>query len=347
MKNTNIFICHRPYHVLRSCDLMVKIHSDDNNVLILFNLKNLGENSYKPHYRMHDLEKNFNQVILINRKDTSEKFYTNTFREYYKNLCSYYGSIIAQFQNINYIYFFSDYERPVEILVNLLKKKTSANTILIDEGTATYFRKKWETHRIKVYMSEFFSKVLGYNLNFRGYGLSNLYNDSYAMWPELAVFHKPIQKLGPVELELLDKVYTSDEIQSKFNVIYVSSYINKAFGVPQSAENDLLQKIKTRCMERQYELYIKPHPIQSEDDYEKFEGNIYKADMPVELMLNSKTIVISHSSSALANANALGLKSICISRIFRHEDRLIPFFKQIGVYVVNNEDELFDVMFND
>lgn len=346
MKNTNVFICHRPYHILRSCDMICSQLKGSNNILISFNMKKLGRKDYQNHFRSSELEKYFDRVILLERKDCFEKFYTKKFRNYHQNLVDEYTHLIDSIENVDSVYFFSDTEYLIEVLCKLFKDVCRASLKLVDEGTASYYTKDWKKNRFKIYLSEVLSRILGYQLNFRGYGQSKIYDESFAFWPEYANFRKPIHKLNKIDSQLIAGLYSSLHLElCPKRVIYVSSYVDVVYGISKDIEMTLLKAIQKKCHENGYELYIKPHPIQSNSYYDCFDGFICDAQVPVEMIMVEGTVIISPFSSALASAKILGVRSICVARLFGKEDKLIPFFEKIGVEIADNESMLCELLF--
>lgn len=339
-RKTNVYICHRPYHVLRSCDMVEKLSDGSQNILIHFNMKKLGKNEYQDHFRFPTMEKYFDKVILMNRADCFEKSYSLKFRTFYKRKSAQYKLLIESFGKVDSVYFFSDYERPVEILVSQFKKMTPAKIILVDEGTATYFLSNWKKNRFKVYANEWISRLFGVKINSKGYGLSNLYDESYALWPELAVFRKPVNKLPAISPKIVSEMYEALSLNlCTKRVIYASSYVNTTYGVSKECEIGVLKKIQKECRLHDCELYIKPHPVQSIEYYNEFNDFICDPQIPLELLMGEDTVVISPFSSVLVNARAMGLKAICVSRLFSDSNKyeqLFSFFGKIGVEFAND-----------
>ena len=348
-KKTNVFICHRPYHVLRSCDMVKSFSENCENILIHFNMKKMSRKDYQEHFRLPMMEKYFDRIILIEREDFFGKVYSLAFRRFYKKIVVQYSILVGSLKNVDNVYFFSDFERPVEILVGLFKKETCARINLVDEGTATYCKHKWQKHKYKVYLSEIILHLLGCNVNLRGYGQSKLYDESYALWPELAIFRKPIHKLPIISPQIIAEMYKSLSLNlSSKRVIFASSYVNVTYGVSKDFEMTLLKSIQKSCRNHGYELYIKPHPVQPLEYYNDFGEFVCASQIPIEMLLEQDVILISPFSSVLVNARAMGVKSICISKLFSTEDKydLIPFFKRVGIHIAENELDLSRLLFN-
>ena len=348
---TNVFVCHRPFHILRSCDMVRSLFKGQCNVLINFNMKKLGKKEYQEHFRSDALEKHFDKVILVNRNDFFGKWYSWEFRKYYKDSFADFSGIANSIPNVKSVFVFSDCELPVEILCHVFKEKTNAKIKIVDEGAAAYAlycKQGWKKNKYKVLISEFVSRILGYRINFRGYGLSSIYDESFACWPKLAIFRNPVYKLQQIDMELMSDVYNSLSLHlDEKRVIYVSNYVDSLWGVPKEFEFAVLKDIQTCCRDHGYELYIKPHPIQSNDYYSEFKGCLCDAHIPVEELMGEKTVVISPYSSALATAKALGLGAICISGFFGKGDvPLMSFFKKIGVEMADDMSMLSKMLFD-
>lgn len=346
---TNVFVCHRPFHVLRSCDMVRSLFKNQCNILVNFNVKKLSRREYQEHCKFGALEKYFDKVILVNRNDFFGKWYSWGFRKYYKNSLSEFSTIVNSIPNVESVFIFSDCELPIEILCNVFKEKTNVKIKIVDEGVAAYalHRKQyWKKNRYKVYISEIISSILGYKINFRGYGLSSLYDESFAFWPESSIFRKPIHKLQQLNMDLISDVYKSLSLHlDEKRVIYVSDYVNLTYGVSKEFEFNLLKEAQKCCQDAGYGFYIKPHPIQSDSYYSDFSDCICNAQIPVEVLMGKQTIVISPFSSSLITAKTLGVKSICISRLFDKKDRpIMKFFEKIGVGIADDMSMLSDML---
>ena len=171
---TNLFICHRPFHILRSSHMVRSLFKNQCNVLINFNVKKLGRKEYQEHFRSNALEKYFDKVILVNRNDFFGKWYSWGFRKFYKKSLADFSGIVNSIPNVKSVFIFSDCEVPVEILCNVLKEKMNSRIKIVDEGAAAYalyLKQDWKKNKYKILISEFISSLLGYKINFRGYSI--------------------------------------------------------------------------------------------------------------------------------------------------------------------------------
>ncbi len=120
---SNIFVCHRPYQAVRSYDLATGKYKGDVNILVIFNLIDINTNLYQDFINFGEIEKAFTKVLKISRNDDVHIFNLKKFDHYYKEKVAQFKSTVDEFGDCKRVFFFSDLERPVEILVSLIKKK--------------------------------------------------------------------------------------------------------------------------------------------------------------------------------------------------------------------------------
>lgn len=316
----NLYICHRPYHVLRSVDLIHKKYIGHNNVLIVFDVISYNTKEYKIPEGIEILFPYFSRVIIISRENEVRRVYDIiNFYKYYHNIVNKNKNLLQEFKDYDNLFFFSDEERPVEILVSLFaeQKKKEAKVILVDEGIASYYK---TGSVLKDIVFGTIIKGLHYSyLNPRSsYGSFNKYTNSLASFPNKAVFHGIIEELTPLDDQLCA------ELRNKYNIfintpcfIYIDNVIQNQ-NVTIETEVKILKKIENILKKRNIEFYIKPHPTQCDDKFDnKFRKDIIlNKAVPSELLFQPGVIVGSAGSSTLLNAFLLNCSAMNIAGLF-------------------------------
>lgn len=316
----NIFICHRPYHILRCCDIINrKYQSDCYNVLITFDVKIAGRQSYQRIKTNEIFFPAFNEVIEYGIGQIPSIKRPIYFNRYCKQRKKEFQTCVSKHSDTDSLFFFSDVEVDVELLVGLFinNKQKDILSVLVDEGTATYSTfTHHATRKFKLY-SRVVSRLMGlrfFNWEWK-YGGSYLYNYSIANIPEKAFFRPPVEKLPVLSEELcaryrniLMNTKTIDENKPYF--IYVSAYY-----ISFEREVSVIKQTVSMLNRFNVAFYIKPHPLQDETLYEPypFDDYILEKGYPIELFYGKNAIIGGYNSSALYNAALQGCRVIDMS----------------------------------
>lgn len=324
----NIFICHRPYHVLRSADIIFNNYMgcEYNNILMLYNHNsNTTSNKYFDTYIIPGIEVYYNKIIKLQKDD--EIWIGNIFRFvlYYKKKVKEYRKLVKDCGAVNNIYFYSDLEKPIGILVSTFRAMNppTSDVILVDEGIASYYLTSSKLkNAIKYCLVSMFR--LKYISSSACYGQSDMYTKSMATFPEKCVFHGDVIKLEALNSDLLLNVAAKNDIPINFNNKYVLYLSNLLFCMGISRQEELKFVVALRCLSNKlgYDFYIKPHPTQEKEYYhsnEIFDEIILSQFLPAELFMSSNCIVMSVSSSSLINAHVMGMNTISLSRLLKVE----------------------------
>lgn len=339
----NIFICHRPYHILRSADLIYKEHKSDQNILIVFDVISYRTSNYTFPDILDKLSPYFNEVVKISRKgEVRRVYYLYKFYQYYHKTVEEFSGIVRRFEDFDSLFFFSDQERPVEILVSLFNmgNNRKKRITLVDEGLASYYK---TGSLIKDIVFGSIIKIFRYRLlnKLSSYGTFDRYTHSLAAFPERAVFHGKIDLLRPLDREFCRN------LQSKFNVnigdksfIYLDNVIESK-GVKQEEELKFLIQLKAFWEERGYSFFLKPHPSQNDERFCGFFENdvILDKTIPSELFFSPYVIIGSVGSSSLINAYLQHCRAINLSGFFNVSSE-ITNMEWIQIPVIHNFIEL-------
>ncbi len=320
-----VFICHRPYHILRSCCIINDNKDEATNVLITFDVKKLGENSFQRFKTNELFYSSFNQVVELPRTIVPNRRSILEYLKYCGDKQRQYKDLVGGLSDISEVYFFSDDEIEIQLLVDLILRKNegSIKSVLVDEGVATYLvAGRQASKQYKLY-SKFIAFVLGMrHFNYSGiYGKSNLYNYSLANNPEKASFHHPIEKMPPLSEGFCSKIRKGIEGFSNIGsdshyVIYVGTYLNQI-----DRELQLINQINAFCSSRYIPFFIKLHPLQEVKTYKDYSSSMIDKGYPIELFYSTKSIIIGSVSSALYNASLLGCPTFDISSLLGEKEK--------------------------
>lgn len=330
----NIFICHRPYHILRSANIVFTHYNqpDIQNILVTYNLININTKQFQEGQTYPVLERYFTKVMRESRSDDVSIWKFKKFRRYYNDKKKAYKPLVEELSGYDNLYFFSDLEKPIEILVGMLKEKNPlSNVIIVDEGFAAYYtaRPKWQDIVKSIVVKAGGFKYINHTAN---YGQSRLYSHALASFPELSVFKNvPVKKMSPLDIELLDNIINDSDvninIKSKY-IFYLSNLIDIGMGVEPSVEIEVLVNLKRISERNGYEFYIKPHPVQDVNYYtseKELKDCVIFTKLPAEVFFSKNSVIISAGSSSLINAKVMGVMSMNISKLFGKENKNIFF----------------------
>lgn len=314
----NIFICHRSYHILRSIDLIKKQFCEEScqNILISFDIIDIKSKKYNNPLDVLDLQSFFYNVISLKRDDEVSIWNVKSFLKYYKKKVSEYNQMIEPYSNFDNIFFFSDKEKPVEIIVGLFKekKKEQSKITIVDEGIAAYtIKRNYFKNILKKGIVKLFN--LKYLSSSYYYGGSSLYTNSLATFPEKSVFKGISKHLLPMT-SFQDIDLGELKIPNGNYFVYVSNLLPYVHNIKKEVEIDILKKIKTVLLSNDFQLLIKPHPVQEDNYYDCFQGEIINKFFPTELFFSNKAIIGSIYSSSLINSILSGIDTVNLASLF-------------------------------
>lgn len=345
-----IYICHRPYHILRCCDLVAR-EPEAYNILIVFDVKVAGKNEYQRFDTNKIFYSSFDEVVEIERVKEPSLLNTFDFIRYCRERKTRYTTIVDKFSAIDHLYFFCDNELEIQILVGLIVDKfgPSLSRVLIDEGMATYSMNTYNASIwVKLY-TVLITKILGlYKFNASwAYGASFYYNRSLANEPSKAHFRGIIEKLPPLSDEVCGEFRKKLKYQTKIPenrpyFIYVSQPIKKM----EEIEMVLIHKLIEIASRHDTAFFIKLHPMQEEEKYIAEFGKeiMIEKSYPIELFYSSKVIVGGTVSSSLYNASLQGYTAFDLAALFNMPElgisksfSWIPIRRVVDIEMFENE----------
>ena len=352
----NVFICHRPYHILRSCDI-IKNEKDPEeiNILINFDVKLAGHELYQDFTSNNIFYSTFNEVVNMTRLKPPTLKSIFSFINYVKDRNNNYLPIVKKHSDLNNLYFFCDNETEIEIIVSMFSERshTLEKKILVDEGMATYCKGNHSKPSNKsVLLSKIVTRLSGLKcFNYTGrYGDSQLYNYSLANNPEKAFFHHPIEKMHALNDDICEyyrsKLGKYDTISNdNYYFIYVSTNITE--DIPLETEIKVMRDIQLRLKELSIDFYIKLHPQQNESAYfDNFDKKTFiEKGLPIELFFTKRSIIGGVGSSCLFNASLLLYHAVDVSSILGVTSQgLTNNYDWIEISAVKNMDDFIILM---
>lgn len=349
----NLFICHRPYHILRCCDIISRDFKEGcDNILFTYDVKLEKKASFQ-RFDTNDIYSSyFDEIINMPRYDLpSVRDFFQLYR-FCKDRRKEYLPYVEKYNEVDNIYFFADNELEVELLVGAFKERVNPAPlcILVDEGLVTYsaldHSPSWK-RRVWLRIFTIIARLKYFNLE-QTYGFSNIYNMSLANAPEKAIFfHKPIKTLPPLSEETCNSI--RKKLKSKNVPKYNSPYFIYVGTYEKSFQDDMpvIRQLQSILNENGVNFYIKLHPQQKEELYKKEfgDGVILEKGVPIELFFGHNCLLGGTISSSLFNASLQGYFAMDLSRLFPEEKRktwvqkpIKEQFDWIQVHEVNSYD---------
>lgn len=203
-----VFICHRPYHILRSCDIVRRDNDKDViNVLIDFDVKIAGKEEYQRFDSNKIFYSLFDEVINIGRNQPPSITKIHSFRNYCKVKRKEYLPIVKMHSDADVLYFYCDNEVEIQLLLGMFvdKAKKVQKRILVDEGLASYVT--WRRHASL--KTQLFIRVLCKTIGIRNfnwkwaYGKSTFYNQSLANSLSMLVLLRQLKNYHLFQMKLV------------------------------------------------------------------------------------------------------------------------------------------------
>ena len=347
----NIFICHRPYHILRCCDMISRYHFDEYNVLITFDVKKAGVAKFQRFDSNKIFYSDFNEVVEMERIKVPSLKYFYTLVKCCKERRKRFAHVVEKYSDADSIFFFCDNELEIQLLVGLFleESKKDLYSCLIDEGLVTYSDYTYNASLFVKLYSKFLKLFLGlkyFNISW-AYGNSDYYNHSFANVPERAKFKKPIGKLYPLLDSTCARFRNKIGLNNILNRNKYFLYISQPFRTLEEEEMDILISIKDILFENDISFYIKIHPMQDESKFINKFGKqcVIEKSYPVELFYGENAIIGGTASSSLFNASLQGCKVMDISPLFDAPVySIISEFNWIDVQLVDSIDTFTDLI---
>lgn len=324
-----LFVCHRPYHVIRSSQLLELVEHKYKNVqasIITYNVYNyaggpVGSKSqiFKSFDHLFNYKAQYHKHIEFDRTGEPRIWNILDYLQYHNKTIKKIKTILLDIGPIDNIFFFSDKEKPVEMTVSLAKELFNSVIFLVDEGLVTYDTRNF-------FLLNILKKIIVWTFNIRNishsfnYGRSNLFDYSLSCIPEKSV----IQSKKNFVLPVFNSTQNCNVLNKKVKlpngkvVLYVSSGLGWSYLYKNSdAEIDFLNQLISSLVQYGYKLTIKIHPNEPIDRYNDVKGAIIYDDpfVPAELLFSGKTIVLSQYSSTLLNAKLSGIPSACLVKL--------------------------------
>ena len=260
----------------------------------------------------------FNRAVDLSRNGENRIWDVPAFVLYYGREVDRCRSVLTQLGPEDVVFFFSDKEKPVEILVSLSKELWCSRTVLVDEGIVTYkSSREWFQSILKF----FIVKGLGLKYISRSYhyGRSGLYDLSLSSLPEQSVLNGPGNfRLPSFQAgDVAGLVSNDDFVLTGRYVLYVSSALEQAIGYPPEREIAFLQTLIDALDRIGYRVVVKPHPVEPRSKFQALgQATIIREHLlPVEIFFCDDSVILSAISSSLINASRAGVPTASLSTI--------------------------------
>lgn len=319
----NVFLCHRPYHILRSCSLIQHFkESDSINILVLFDVPMSDDCVANQRFETNSIYYDFfKEVLYIERKQAPSYKYVGKLFEYCRERRSYFCQRIQKHLDADSLYFFCDDELEMQLMIGMIveRSKTLSKRVLVDEGAVSYDPITIPP-KVVVYwylMARLFG-LKGFNYKWK-YGSSKYYNLSIANRPDKALFRQPITQMPPLTNDFCEQFRkrlpnNSLNIGAQYYFLYIGTHDK-----PIEKEIPVINKLHDILKKHNIPFLIKLHPVQNEREYKELFKDYFFLDKsyPVELFFSEKAILGGTISSSLFNASIQGCHSMDLSPLYK------------------------------
>ncbi len=355
---TNLFLCHRPYHVFRSAQIADLIQQKCENVrshIVTFNVYNYSGgkggsatqkfNSFDHLFRYESF---FCKHIGFDRGGEKRIWNLYEYVHYHNGEVERIRKILSELGPVDNVFFFSDKEKPLEMFVSLSREMNGSVNFLVDEGIVSYNTSKnaildsVKKTVIGLFRLKHISKSFGY-------GQSGLFEYSLASIPEKSVIAaKRTFKMPVIDNARVNRVIRKELVLlDRKNMIYVSNASVEAHDCQLADEINCLEDLQSKLTG--YQLVIKMHPVEKPGKFGEVRGAIIIDDpfLPVESLYSRNNIVLSTYSSALINAKLFGIPSVSLAGLMEIKNKDgDSIMKTVGIFCPQNWNELAEYVRN-
>ena len=257
----------------------------------------------------------FDRTESLTRADEPRIWRLGRFERYYRERVDQFGRLLDVLGPVDNVFFFSDKEKPVEILIALAKEKFQSQSVLVDEGVVSYSYKEKPLQEL---VKRLIVKAAGlrYISDSVRYGGSTLfdifltYNREYVALPV-----KHIEEMAPVTFSGLKPFLQFALIErNPRTALFVSSALGGHL-ITQEEEFALIRHVCQLWHQQGYQVVLKPHPLERDGKYEALKAipNLSIFDhrlIPTELLVEEVDVVLGVNSSSLLNVARMGGKRV-------------------------------------
>ena len=361
----NLFICHRPYHVLVSSHIISTYHSTvDDNSCVMFDIpifdKELspggritfreifssqrGKRKYSQYSGLFKLDGMFHSVHKISRTNEVRIWDIINFVSFYQS----YVKASMKFLERNYsaienVYIYSDREKQIEILASLAKEKYSANIILVDEGIASYYKKGSLLKDImKRVLTQLFSfKYISASME---YGESGI-NDKFMTFDNIKA--KPgtefiqLPNLNPAKYRHIFSEKTPEVAEN--TALFITNALSEGNVLTIADEKLLITLIINEILSLGYSVIVKAHPVEISNKYSYLKNLnnvtiIENSYLPVEYYYSNEKIsfICGITSSALLNAKRNDLHVVSFIKYLSDNQPVVSTYSRYEIFMPQN-----------
>lgn len=370
-KVNNLFICHRPYHVVVSGHIISSILNKGGektiNDCIIFNVPSFSENmspggkyslgelfrknnNIKCNHFDHlfNLETIFNNIFKFYRDKEKRIWNIYKFKKFYISFVRDSNRFLDKnYSSLDNVYIFSDKEKQIEILASLIKEKFNAKVYLVDEGIISYYK---NIYFFKAFLKRLIVTVFRFKYisNSMQYGGSSIYDIFLTFSDSVQVNKKPLIKSPALNINKYSHVF-KEKYPKILNdtTLFITNALSE--GNVLSIENDkrFIEKIMKELKTFGFNILVKTHPVEVDGKYEYLRNIaniqiIKNAQLPVELLFSDKNIkfVIGVTSSALLNAKRNNKNVISFVEYLNKNHPIADIYQNYDISLPVNYKEL-------
>ena len=321
---------------------------------IILNVHNIIRNEYSNFFvDIFDYNLMFRKTLFFDRSNDKKFIDILNFTRYYKRSVTRINKMVDQMKQYDNIYFFSDKEFIIEIMIRMIKEKGKGkNVYLIDEGRASKVLKADKKYAYKRMLKSIIIKLFRYKYlgNHVIYGQSNLFD---CFLTQYAVNY--IKNISSSKIKVIQKLNFKDgQVAIKQNIdightqsaIYISSALSESKLISYSKEKNIISQLKQLLQKENVDMYIKLHPVEDNTkfteiiDHDKF-INKY---IPSECITDGFDIIITANSSSIDNIIGNDVIIVILAKLFQvdWEERLDNI--NLNMFLLNDISEIIDVI---
>ena len=302
---TNLFLCHRPYHVFRSAqvaNLIAQKCEHPKAYVVTFNVYNYSGGRggsatqlFNSFDHLFNYESFFSKQLSFDRGGEKRIWNLYDYVGYHKREVERIRRILIEMGPIDNVFFFSDKEKPLEMFASLSMEMNGSVNFLVDEGIVAYSTSKnaildsIKKSVIRLFRLEHISESFGY-------GQSGLFEYSLASIPEKsAIAAKRTFPLSVIDNSKVNRMLKKKvAISDRKCMIYVSNASVEAHDCELTEEIDCLDQLRSELPD--YQLVIKMHPVEKPGKFGEVKGAVIIDDpfLPVESLYSRSNIVTIH-----------------------------------------------------
>jgi hypothetical protein len=372
-KTTSLFIVHRPFHILRSQSIIEwrkRTGINQKLICIVFDspqfktTHNMGDrgrnntsrsmvsktNSFSDKFNMDVL---FDSTLKVSRDEEPSIYNIVTFKQYYSKTIADFKILLKSLGPISDIFFFSDKEKPIEIIVSLARSMWGSKSYLVNEGIVSY---NDQSNLLLIVIKSIIVKMFSFKHinNTTSYGGSSLFDyflteNSFG----IGVVNRPHLIIPKISSHSMINAYVSiDEEVPIGTVLYISNALAEGRALESSEEYELIDYLVSQILSSGSSILIKPHPVEAKNKFARYSyipGIFIASDVlrPVEYYFvdTNISLICGSTSSALLNTHMNKKTVISLLHLFfKNGHPVEKIFASEGIVMPKNKEEFENIL---